>query len=544
MEQIIRNWGFLGRLLFRHKLSPKTAGMHPTVGGSFEPTSGTRSSGRRWVITNCKAVGCLSFAVAFACPSMGATFSLSVNLSDSIRPVTHCASGSLYGITETLPSDIPGMVGALHPNEFRCPALDGAGHQHDIGAAIPVSARIASTTGKVQFLLSDVYPNWPYQFAGISDYKSQVTSVINAKIASGRTNYDGYEIWNEPNGTWQTANGDFNSTLWKPMYTLIRSLDPTAKIIGPSYSYYDNGSMQTFLTYCKANNCLPDVICWHQWGSDGFAGAYKSYRALEKSLGIGPLPISINEYSSNTHTYEGCPGVSVPFIAKFERDGVESAMISWWFTAYPGRLGSLLTSGNAKGGGWYLYKRYGDMTGYKAMTTPPNDASDGVDAFASVDRSQQYASIVLGGNSVGTVDVAVGGIPAWFGSSVDVELDDVTWTDKDTPVSGTTTLSTTKYAVTNGSITVPVNVTSQLNGYRLYVTPAATGILGQRTAANAGSGSYRIRDLQGRDLGLVKIETGENLEAAVARIVPRPGIYVVRPNASEGIARKILVGAK
>ena len=34
------------------------------------------------------------------------------------------------------------------------------------------------------------------------------------------------------------------------------------------------------------------------------------------------------------------------------------------------------------------------------------------------------------------------------------------------------------------------------------------------------------------------------VEAAVARIVPRPGIYVVRPNASEGIARKILVGAK
>jgi hypothetical protein len=89
-----------------------------------------------------------------------------------------------------------------------------------------------------------------------------------------------------------------------------------------------------------------------------------------------------------------------------------------------------------------------------------------------------------------------------------------------------------------------VNVTSQLNGYRLYVTPSSSGVVGARTAGRPNSGSYRIRDLQGRDLGVVKIETGENLEAAVARIVPRPGIYVVRPNAAEGIAQKILVGAK
>jgi hypothetical protein len=131
-----------------------------------------------------------------------------------------------------------------------------------------------------------------------------------------------------------------------------------------------------------------------------------------------------------------------------------------------------------------------------------------------------------------------------MGSSVNVKLEYVTWTDKDTPVSGTTTVSTTKYTVTNGSFTVPVNVTSQLYAYRLYVTPASTGILGQRTAAIASSGSYRIRDLRGRDLGTVEIEAGENLQAAVSRIVPRPGIYVVRPNAADGIAQKLLVGAK
>ena len=489
-----------------------------------------------------RILGCLSFAVLVANPAMGASFNLAVNLSDSLRPVTQCAGGSLYGITETLPSDIAGMVAPLNAYAYRQPGMVGSGHQQPSGDGIAVAKRIASTRSKVQFDLADVLPGWPYTWVSTSNYESLVTTVINNKLASGVSNYAGYEIWNEPDGTWKTANGDFNTTCWKPLFTLIRSLDPTAKIIGPSYSYYNNSSMSSFLTYAKANNCLPDLVSWHQWGSDGFAGAVQSYRTLETSLGITPHQLSINEYSSTTHTYEGCPGVSVPFIAKFERNNVESAMISWWFTAYPGRLGSLLTSGNAKGGGWYMYKWYGDMTGYMANTTPPNDASDGVDAFASVDKSKQYASIVLGGNSVGTVNVAVSGVPAWMGSSVNVMLEYVTWTDKDTPVTGTTTVSTTKYAVTNGSFSVPVNVTSQLYAYHLYVTPASTGILdGRGTATN--SDSYRIRDLQGRDLGVVELQADQSLESAVGRSVSRPGIYVATPATSRGISRKVLVSA-
>jgi hypothetical protein len=303
--------------------------------------------------------------------------------------------------------------------------------------------------------------------------------------------------------------------------------------------------MSSFLTWAKANNCLPDLVSWHQWGSDGFSGAVSNYRSLESNLGISPArQFSINEYSSGTHTLEGCPGVSVPFIAKFERYNAESAMISWWFTGLAGRLGSLLTSNNAKGGGWYVYQWYGDMTGYMAKTTPPNDASEGVDAFASVDKSRQYASIVLGGNSVGTVSVAVGGIPAWMGSSVNVKLEYVTWSDKDSPVTGTTTVSTTKYTVANGSITVPVDVTNQYYAYRLYISPASTGILEGGKAGTTNSGLYRIRDLQGRDLGSVGIEPGKSLEEAVAGARPRPGVYLATPADARGATCKVVVSAR
>lgn len=412
-----------------------------------------------------------AFLLGF-CPLLQAQYTLNVDLSNKIRPVTHVASGSLYGFTESLPIDVQTMVAPLKPNVFANPAISGAGHQQPIGDALKVSERLLGTTGKVQVRLADILPGWPYRWPGLSSFLSQCTSVIEAKKASGRTNYDGYEIWNEPYGTWNNANGDFHSACWKPTYDLIRSLDPKERIIGPSLAYYNSSRMLAFLTFCKNNNCLPDVICWHQWGAAGIAAAIENYRAMEKSLGISPRPISINEYSSKTSDpYEGCPGFSVPLIAKFERHGVESACISWWFTAYPGRLGSLLTPSNEKGGGWHLYKWYGDMSGDMVKITPPNDRSDGIDGFGCINEKEYFASICVGGNNTGTVNVSISGIPASFGSQVNVALDYVTWVNKDTPVSGTNSISKTVYNVSNKSISVPIKVTSNLYAYRVHITP-------------------------------------------------------------------------
>jgi len=468
---------------------------------------------------------------------------LSVNLSDSIRPVTHAASGSLYGLTETLPSDYSAMVAPLKPFMFTAPALSGSGHQQGVAAsAIPISAKLAGTTGKVMVRLADVLPGWPYTWPGFSSWKTSITSVITSKIASGRNNYYGYELWNEPDGTWQSSNGSFESTLWKPTYDAVHAADPSAKIIGPSYSYYSSSSMKTFLTYAKANNCLPDIICWHQWGAASLSGNVDNYRSLETSLGISPRGISINEYSSKTSDpYEGCPGYSVPLIAKFERKGVESACISWWFTGLPGRLGSLLTSGNAKGGGWHLYKWYGDMTGAMVKTTPPSDASDGVDAFASLDKSAKYASIVLGGNSVGSVTVNISGIPASFGNSVIAKLEQVTWTDKDTPVTGTTVVSTTTYPVSGGSISVPVNIANKFYGYRIYLTSATPDGVLTSNLHSVAAGSYQIFDAQGKKLGSVSMGAGEDLVSAVGKTFAHPGVYLARSSQAMDVTQKVVV---
>ncbi len=421
-----------------------------------------------------RTTGFLLFASALSQSAYSAA-TLTVDLADSIRPVTHCASGSLYGMTESLPSDIPGMVGPLKCSMFCLPPEGGRQNQHPFGDGFVVAERLKGTNAKVQITFPDLLPYWPYQWPGQQSWLSSVEKYLDKKVNGNYDNIDSYVIWNEPDGTWKDSNGSLYTTVWKPTFDLIRRKDPGTKIVGPCIAYYHHDRMYNFLKFCKENNCVPDLICWHQWGSGGFVGAVEDVRKIMKDLGISDRPFCINEYCAGSDDankkYEGCPGYSVPFIAKFERNNVESATISWWFTNLPGRLGSLLTSNNQKGGGWWLYKWYGDMEGYMAMVTPPNDKSDGVDGFAAVDKKRNCASLVLGGNTLGDVNVVFKRLPDFLGGKVKVKIERVTWEDKDKAVNGTDLISETEMMLNGSTLTIPVKIESKLYGYRIFMTP-------------------------------------------------------------------------
>lgn len=420
-----------------------------------------------------------------------ASSGLTVDCDSVIREVTHCASGSLYGVTETIPANISDLVAPLNPKVFTNPARAGAQYQQPSGAAIKTAERLMGTTGEVMIRLADLCPGWPYKFPGMSSWLSQVQSVITDKLASSADNFYGYEIWNEPVYTWNNANGEFND-MWLKTYRLIRQKDPSEKIVGPSEGYYDHNRMYSFLSFCVANNCVPDIICWHELSSNGngsyagdFVNNYQDYRNIEKSLGISARPISINEYCDINHAEEGCPGSSAVYIAKFERYQIDSACISWWWTAAPGRLGSLLGSDTQKGAGWWFYKWYGDMTGNMVSVTPPNERSAGVDGFACVDSGEKYISCLLGGDNDGTVKVTFKDLPSWIGSTATVKVEAVDWYNKDTVSTGPYTVSAANYTVSNHSISVTINNCTNTSGYRIYVIPGIPSTQTRYEAENA-----------------------------------------------------------
>ncbi len=433
---------------------------------------------------------------------------LTVDLSTTVRPVTHVASGSLYGVLETQPADVNGLIAPLHPNVFNNPASDV---QQPIGDAIVVAGRVAAIGGKVTIRLADWFPSWPYAFTNTTDWFNKIGQTVSRRKSANLSNIYAYEIWNEPDGTWKNTSLAFNS-FWQQTYAQLRQLDPTIKITGPSTSYYNQSFIQSLLSYCKTNNCLPDIVGWHELGGGNVTGNIQAYRNLEKTLGIGPLPITINEYSGAAHIdVEGQPGASASLIAKFERLGVESACISFWDVGHPGRLGSLLATNTQPNGGWWFYKWYGDMAGNMVSTAPPNpsDAAT-LDGFANLDATAKSASVLFGGTNDGTVQVTIKGFSAapFFGSTVHVVVEHTPFVKRTTVVTATNVVSTADVAVTNNQITVSVPSTNNSDGYRIGLTSLgggggtggnATGGAGGR--ATGGTGGNATGGAGGRATG-------------------------------------------
>ncbi|HEU5425387.1 MAG TPA: cellulose-binding domain-containing protein [Actinocrinis sp.] len=416
-------------------------------------------------------------------PAHAAT-TLVVNADQPFRPVTHVATGSLYGLASgTVPSD--SLVEPLHPNTFV--QMPGGGHQQPTGDILKVAPEAERAGAKLVDRLSDYYAGWPYQFSW-STWPNAVSSQIQQVKAAGISNLASWELWNEPDNTWLSANGTFES-FWTTTYRQVRSLDASTPIQGPSFS--DNISdMQNFLRNAVSTNTVPDIIAWHELESSSkIAGDVATVTNLEKSLGISPRPIAIEEYAAPAQV--GVPGALVGYIAQFERLGINNAELAFWNQS--GALGDLLTGqGGSPNGAYWLYDWYAAMTGNMVTTTPPGG---GLDGAAAVNSAQNQLSVVFGGGS-GSTAVTVNGLGALSGfsggSQVTVTLQDTPSPGRTVAVSGPTTISQSVYTVTNGSITVPISSMNSTYGYHLIVTPVSSSGGNTVTVTNPGSQSGTV----------------------------------------------------
>ncbi|MFJ2889178.1 RICIN domain-containing protein [Streptomyces sp. NPDC087305] len=433
------------------------------------------------ILTAAAALG--GTAPAQAAPTAATT--LVVNAASTLRPVTHVATGSLYGLADaSTPAD--GLVTPLKPNTFVQMAPGGAqlpnGEPKPAGDALVVASKAARAGAKVVVRMPDWYPNFPYKWVSWSDWLSAVDKQVASVKSSGATNIAAYELWNEPDWTWNTSAAGAFDAGWATTYREVRAKDANTPIQGPSYSAWNQSWMSTFLTDAKASGTLPDIVSWHELqGSQGIAAHVAAYRALESSLGISPRPISIEEYGTTSEV--GVPGQLVGYVAKFERAGVHDAELAFW--NHYGTLGDTLTdTGGSPNASYWLYKWYGDLSGTMLTTTPP--AQTGIDGAAALTGDGKQISVVFGGG-VGSTAVQVNGLGSLsgFGSTVHVKLEYTPSKGRTTGVAAPVTISDTTYTVANGSITVPVAMNAS-DGYHLVVTPTGT------SASLAGT--YQIKN--------------------------------------------------
>jgi hypothetical protein len=458
---------------------------HRAAAGSTTTSRAGRVTARI-AIAATVAAGCALGATAGS-PGASAATTLVVAANQPFRAVTHVAAGALYGLdTATDPAD--SLVEPLHPNTFVQMAPGGKqlpnGEATPGGDALVVAPEAAKAGAKVVVRMPDWYPNFPYVWVSWSNWLSAVDTQVKAVLASGDSNIAAFELWNEPDGTWNTAAAGPFDAGWARTFDEVRADDPGAPIQGPSFSTWNSGLMTTFLTDAKASGTLPNVISWHELSGQGkIAADVAAYRALEKSLGIGPLPIAIEEYGEPGEV--GVPGSLVGYIAKFERAGVANAELAFW-NQY-GTLGdTLVSTGGAPNAAYWLYYWYGSMTGNMVTTVPP--AQTGLDGAASVNSAGNQVSVIFGGGS-GATAVTVNGLSAAFGSTAHAVLEQAVSAGRTSAVVGPQVISSTNIAVSNGSVTVPVSAMNAANGYHLLITPGSSPPLsGRFTIKNVHSG--------------------------------------------------------
>lgn len=426
-------------------------------------------------------------APAAAAPAVAtAANTLTVNANQVLRPVTHVATGSLYGLaTASQPAD--SKVQAIKPNTFV--QMPQGGKQQGTGDISVVAPEAVRAGAKLVNRLSDYYAGWPYQFSW-----STWTPFINSQIAAMKSSsyyssISAYELWNESDNTWNSANGTYEA-FWTTTFRQVRSLDATKPIQGPSFS--DNISdMQNFLQNAKNTNTLPDIISWHELTrSSKITGDVSTVQSIMSSLGISARPIAIEEYAAPAEV--GIPGPLVGYIAKFERLGIHDAELAFWNQS--GALGDLLTAHDGSpNAAYWMYTWYASMSGSMVVVNAP--AQTGIDGFAAVPSGNNKVSIVVGGCS-GSCAVTVNGLNALsLGSTVSVKVEQTVSQGRTVAVSGPSTISTTNYTVTNGSISVPITMNAN-NAYQITITPGS-GSSPTATPVPSGSlaGTYQITNV-------------------------------------------------
>lgn len=481
--------------------------------------------------------------------SLAADHVLTVDLSSNTGAIKYGASGFLYGLGDDgIPTDA--VLFPISPRVAAQKPQNGA--QHPNGNAFDIAPQFFAAGGdNIEIYMQDIYSDWPYQNLGIADYLTKVESIANAVVSNQYRSRYVYVPFNEPDQIWYAGNINGLCNDWKTVFNKIRSIDPTAKIAGPNYAGYNSSHYNTFMEFCKNNNCLPDIVTWHELGDAFFSGWYtrlNDYRSIEARLGISARHICINEYGRFSGDL-GYPGNMVQWMARFENSKVDACRAYW---GAAGNLDELVVENNKFNGDWWLYKWYGELTGHTVTVTPPT-TNGPLQGLAALDSSKKQARILMGGSlrssDVFSTDVVVKGFNSapYFGSSVHVIVMGVDATAKDPSKGfaaspGPYIVQEGDYNISNGQITVTVNNMKALSAYQMIITPntdrTSANIAGRYEAEYAElSGSANISSSESNYSGTAYAQGfGGTNNAGVTYVtsVPNDGYYNVKLRYSAG----------
>ncbi|MBR2277936.1 MAG: hypothetical protein IJ872_01855 [Eubacterium sp.] len=350
------------------------------------------------------------------------------------------STGFLYGEAEINVPSIDLLQG-LQPDTMVQKAY--AGKQHPTGDAVRTGSALLSAGAKdMQIYLQDHYLEWPYDAPykdgeiDLDGYQKTVEEILYAMICddaeqgdegaflgsdgkyhvlnSTAENYS-YVLFNEPDQIWYGGNLEGLERAWKKIYDAVHAIDPDARCAGPNFSVFNADSYNSFLEYCYNNNCLPEIISWHELGDGSiiqFYDNYDSVKSMQKTYytdayaaktGRNYQPeLLVNEYAR--HYDIGAPGGLVKWLAMFEDKNMSGCMAYW---AMANTLNEMAADQNSPSSTWWVYHWYAQMTGKQCPLVSPGFAKTRFYGLTTYDEDINTAYVLFGGGNNGTMGETV-----------------------------------------------------------------------------------------------------------------------------------------
>ncbi|MFG2372133.1 cellulosome protein [Streptomyces sp. NPDC048504] len=424
-------------------------------------------------------------AAASAAPVSG---NLTIDLGTDTGPFHGGASGTLYGLYgDGVPSR--NAVEGMYVRTVSTKAQDGT--QHPGADALEILRPFVEAGGRdVYVYMTDIYRGFPYEWPGdtgaerLADFTARVRRQVEQVLTLGAyKSHVVYVPFNEPEGnmfgtgewsydriSWRTEPRPY-FTAWRDIHRLIKELDPGARIAGPNTCLlYDE--VRGFLEFARAEDVLPDVITWHELSSpDEIRTSVAKYRALERELGIGTLPVNLNEYAHNYHL--SVPGQMIQWIAAIEESKVDADMAYW---NIDGNLNDSVVEANKGNGQWWLFNAYGQFTGNTVQVTAPHpNVQYTLQGVAALDRAKRQARVLLGGAG-GSADVVFEHVdPEVFGTTVHARLLEIPWTGQVGGSAQPLRLADHELPVLDGKVTLRLAGLDAMSAYQVILSPGGKG---------------------------------------------------------------------
>gem|GEM_PF-4874390 len=370
-----------------------------------------------WLQAVLKAAGTVAFAAAAATAAAAAGPPSPVPYRDipdpppaAVRRIVVKAADRgpvwlLTGFLHGFHPDIPyATIAALKPTYWRggWPFWSGP-YRADgyspvyYGKYLETRMRLQAETGLAWQVLLAFKPGWNpsgparVPWAERDEYRAHIRTLVEYCEHMG-VPVDYWEAWNEApagpyegtvrqhfwSGTWAEWLG-----AWDATYEAVRTVNPDARIVGPSYAFANPVTIRPFLEHCREKRQRVDVLDWHDGGyREGPKGEYRApldqvHRNIQeiRALAAAEYPmLGVREI----HISEwGRPiartgvGTEIAFFYYLDLAGVDRAARALW-TADD--LCGLLVSPDTPRSTYWAWKAYADGVGMR-LVTETNDRS-------------------------------------------------------------------------------------------------------------------------------------------------------------------------